>query len=199
MEAIFLKPKTTLATIATTALPKKIYSKETFSEVLERPPRVKSKKQTIQRRKDNVEVTRSNNTHQKRKPNNPHNFSDENKEQVPKNESYYDVEYDEYEVEYEDEGEGEEAGEGEDEGEDKDEDDEDILKKNATTRQESKKYSDGLLSLLKNIQDSLIKTNQGSTSSKITFLQNLRDNLLYNLSKTNCLYCADYSARMLCL
>lgn len=63
--------------------------------------------------------------------------------------------------------------------------DEKMYQKNATKQEELNEndaYYTGLLPLLKNIQDSLVKTTQSGTTSKINFLENIRDNLLFNIS-----------------
>lgn len=214
MEVVFLKPKTTLATTATTPIPKKIYPKETFSEVIERPPANKNKKQILQRRNDDIVNTKidTNRQNVKLDNNNQRNvYIDNNKDKENvKNDTDYDADdYYDYEIEYEenvsknkddfsksnedvlksdeDVSVDEEEISIDDEDITKDEDSlrEKMLKTNTTNREGNNKYSDNLLPLLKNIQDSLIRTSKGSMTSKITFLQNLRDNLLYNLSKDN--------------
>lgn len=186
-----MKPKTTLATVATTAVPKKIYSKDTFSEVLERPPHknvndtnktknglIKNNKLVQQsgnteKPKPTVAANRRSSSKPKEQTNNTKrkhvsgDFNEKGRENMSAEYENYDDEYDEY-VEYEEYDQGSNGN----------------ADANQNAKQNGTSFGD-LFPFFKTIQDSLINTVQSSTSGKIGFLQNLRDNLLYSLSEFN--------------
>lgn len=188
-ETIFLTAKPTYATVATTATPKIIYSKQSFSDVLERPPPIRN--QSISKphkRKDDTPHPRTNTKLVEHEANikNPLKPAFSSKRRLHKtdgtntkksdfeslegnatNESDYVEEYDDDSEEYSD---LHDDAENRSDGKAK-------PSKNDTS------YAD-FFPLLRTIQDSLITTSQKSTVGKITLLQNLRDNLLYNLSKS---------------